>query len=185
MGGHLGAGVAGADHHEGAAGLPLRRVRGGAGHLHLPGDVVAQVEGLRHTAEAVGVLGHSGDGQQLVDAAHGEDEPVVGHLAGASVRVPPGDPAGVQIDAVDLAQHQPDMREGAGEGDRDPPGLQDPGRHFGQQRQIQEVVVGIDQDDVRRAAQGAGERTGGLVTGEAGADDHYAYWAHTNLPGVR
>ena len=85
--GDLGAGVAGADHHEGGAGLLLGRVLGLLGQLDLPDDVVVQVERLGQAAEAVGVLGHAGDGQQLVDAADGEHQPVVREPAAVALRL--------------------------------------------------------------------------------------------------
>ena len=48
------------------------------GQLDLADDVVAQVQRLGDAAEAVRVLGDAGDRQQLVDAADGEHQPVVG-----------------------------------------------------------------------------------------------------------
>ena len=91
--GHLGAGVARADHHEGGAGLLLGRVLRLLGQLDLTDHVVVQVDRLGQAPEAVGVLGHAGDGQQLVDAADGEHQPVVRRPAAVPLRVGEPDPA--------------------------------------------------------------------------------------------
>ena len=81
MRGDLGAGVARADHHEGAPRPALLGVGGHRGQLQLADDVVAQVTGLGYGAEPVRVVGDTRDRQQLVYAARGQDQPVVANLA--------------------------------------------------------------------------------------------------------
>jgi len=60
LGGHFGAGGAGADHHEGAPGLALCRVVAGVGELQLAEHVVAQVQGLGDVLESLGMLRNAG-----------------------------------------------------------------------------------------------------------------------------
>ena len=76
MGRDLGTGVTGANNDEGAAGPAFRLVSGSGRQFELTDDVVAQVYGLGDAAEPVRVVGHARDGQQLVHAASGQDEPV-------------------------------------------------------------------------------------------------------------
>jgi hypothetical protein len=171
LGRHLRTGVAGADHDERGAGRALGLVRGGVGHLDLPGDVVAQEQRLGDAAEAVGVFGDAGHRKQLVDAAGGDDQPVVTEAALAALRVEVGQRASVEVEAVHLAEDDLDSRQRPGQRDGDPPRLEDPGGHLGQQRQVQEVVGGVDDDDLRRAAGCLGQRAGGLEAGETGSDD--------------
>jgi hypothetical protein len=99
--GHLGAGVAGAHHHEGRPRRPLGRVVAVVGQLVLPDDVVAQVERLGDVAEAVRVLGHAGHRQQLVDAAGGQQQLVVRQLAAGALRAEVRHPAAGQVDVLD------------------------------------------------------------------------------------
>src|SRR5258705_12019450 len=73
--GYLRAGVAGADDDERHAGGPFLWIVGGVGQFDLPDEVVAQVQCLRYTAEAVRVIGDAGYRQEPVDAAGGQDEP--------------------------------------------------------------------------------------------------------------
>jgi hypothetical protein len=56
--GHLGAGVTGADHHEGAQLRALGRVVAGVGQLHLREQMIAQVQGLGEVLEPLGVIQH-------------------------------------------------------------------------------------------------------------------------------
>jgi len=87
VGGDLGAGVAGADHHEGAARRPLGRVVAAGRQLLLAHQVVTQPQGFGEAAEAVGVGGDPGDRQQPVDAAGGQQQPVVRHRVALALRV--------------------------------------------------------------------------------------------------
>ncbi len=114
VGGDFGARVTGADHHEGAPRGTALRVVGGGGELHLPRHVVAQVQRLGQPAEAVRVLGDTGDGQQLVDAADGEHQPVVRQRAAVALGVGVVHGVRVEVDAVGLAEHEPYVRQGAG-----------------------------------------------------------------------
>ncbi len=190
MGGHLGAGIPGADHHEGAARGQLGRaeitgpaVRGGrrGGHLDLPHEMVAQRESLPDAAEPERMIGQARDREQLADAAHGKQQPVVGHGAPGSLGIgEPDAPAG-DVDFVDRARHSPDPRPDIGQRHRDQARVKYPGRHLGQQRQVEEVVSRADQDDLDliRARQPAppaaadypGQRARGVKAGEAAADD--------------
>lgn len=173
LGGDLGARVARADHHEGGARLPHGAVVGG-GEFYLAGDVVAQVQGLGQAPEAVGVLGDAGDRQQFVDAADGEDEPVVGQLAGFALGAGvPHEPLR-QVDVVRLAEYDAHPRQRPGQGDGDPARLQDPGGHLGQEREVEEVVGRVEQDDLGLVPYAPAERTGGLETGESGSYDNDA-----------
>ena len=76
LGRDLGTGVTGANNYEGAARSAFHLVSGSGRQLELTDDVVAQVNGLGDAAEPVRVVGHARDGQQLVHAASGQDEPV-------------------------------------------------------------------------------------------------------------
>lgn len=172
VGGDFGAGVARADDHERGPGGPLRRVLAGTGQFHLADHVVAQIQRFGHAAEAVGVLGDARDGQQLVDAADGQHQPVVRQGALPVLGVGVAHPAGVEVHVVGLPEDEPDARQGAGERHRDPARLQDSGRHFGQQRHIEKVVMGVDQHDLGGPPGLPGERAGTVVTGETGSDDH-------------
>jgi hypothetical protein len=154
VGGDLGAGVAGPDDHEGAARRPLFGVVAAGGQLQLAHQVVTQPQRLGEAAEAVGVLGDPGDRQQPVDAAGGQQQPVVGHRVALALRVDQADRAPVQVDGVDGAQHEPDTGQGRRQRHRHPPGIQDPGRHLGQQRQIEEVVGRVDEDHLEVQAGG-------------------------------
>ncbi len=184
VGGHLGAGVSGADHHEGApGGADLHVVLHGR-ELHLPGHVVAQVQRLRQPAEPVRVLGDPGDGQQFVDAAHAQHQPVVPEGARTALGVGVVDGAPVQVDVARLAEHQPHPVQGARQRHGDPAGLQDAGGDLGQQRQVQEVVGRVQQCDVGPVAGEARQCAGSPVPGEPGADDHDVRSAHGAPPAV-
>jgi hypothetical protein len=63
LGGHFGAGGAGAGYDEGAPGLALCRVVAGVGQFHLPEYVVAQVQGLGDVVESLGLLCDAGQRQ--------------------------------------------------------------------------------------------------------------------------
>ena len=144
--GHLRAGVPGTDHDEGAARPPFLGIVARGGQRDLPGDVVAQVQRLGHAAESVCVLGDTRDGQQLVHAADGQHQPVVGELAllplGVGVahtrarrgrcrrpRPAPAAPRG-SVPASDTETRRGSSR---------------PVATCGQQRQVEEVVVGVDE----------------------------------------
>ena len=150
--GDLGAGVARADDDERAPGGALGGVALVVRQLELPDDVVAQVEGLGDPAEAVRVLGDARDRQQLVHAAGGEHQPVVGQRAVVAVRAPVRDGAAADVDAVRAAQHDPDAGQRLGERDRHPPRVEDAPGHLGQQRQVEEVVGRVEDRDVEGAA---------------------------------
>ncbi len=183
--GDLGAGVPGADHDEGAPRGALPAVVGRGGQLHLARHVVAEVQRLRQPTEAVRVLGDARDGQQLVDAARGEHQPVEGQ--GALAALGPGVVHGVlvEVDAVGLAQHQPDVRQRAREGHGDAARLQDSGGDLRQQRQVEEVVGRVEQGDVGLVPGEPGQGAGRPVPGETGTDDHDAGSAHGSPPGCR
>ena len=121
-------------------------------------DVVAGVNFAREQGLEVAIRsgGHSGAGLGSVDDGLVLD---LGPLKR------------VQVDAVGLPQHQPYVRQRAGEGDGDPARLQDAGRDLGQQRKIQEVVGRVEQGDVGPAP---GEPAGHLLDHpEVRADDRH------------
>jgi hypothetical protein len=145
--------------------------------------MITQVERLGQAPEAVRVLGDAGHGQQLVHAADGQHQPVVAEAARAALGVAVVDGALVQVDAVRLTEHEPHPPQGAGQRDGDPAGLQDARGDLGQQREVQEVVGGVQQDDVGPVAGDAGEGAGSPVPGEPGTDDHDTRSAHGTPPG--
>jgi len=132
--------------------------------------VVAQVQRLGDPAEAVRVVGHAGDRQQLVDAAGGEDEPVEREVAGPSLGIDPLDALRRYVHPGHRAQDQPRAGQPIRERDADAPRLEVAAAHLGQQRQVEEVVGRVDQDDlgVGRVLRQATRR---VVPGEARADD--------------
>ena len=167
--GHLGAGVARPDHDERA---PGRAVGGlGRGQLDLAHQVVAQVERLGDAAVAVRVVADAGDRQQPVDAAHGEHQPVVGGLAVVAVGVGPVHDAAVDVDPVDRRHHQLRPRQRPRQRHRDVPRLDDAGGHLGQQRQVEEVVLGVDDGDLGGVAESAQQPAGRGEPRETRSDD--------------
>jgi hypothetical protein len=136
--------------------------------------VVAQVERLRDAAEAVRVLGDPGDRQQLVDAARGEHQAVVAQLAAAALGIRPADLPLREVDGVDLAEHEPHAGQRLGERHGDPARIEHPGGDLGQQRQVEEVVGGVDQHDLDGVAGAPGQRARRRVPGEPAPDDHDA-----------
>ena len=85
--GDLGPGVASPNDDERAPSGSLVRIIARGRQFHLANDVIPQVQGLGHPAEAVRVLGDARNRQQLVDAARGQDQPVVPQLVGLPFRV--------------------------------------------------------------------------------------------------
>ena len=82
---------------------------------------------------------------------------------------------------VDRTWHRPDPGPGIRQRHRDAARVKYPGCHLGQQRQIEEVVSGADQDDLdligasppqpSAAVNRTGKRARGVEAGEAAADD--------------
>jgi hypothetical protein len=103
---------------------------------------------------------------------------VVAERAGAAVRVSPGDRVTVEVEAVHVTEDHPYARKRRGQRDRDPPGFEDAGGHLGQQRQIEEVVGRVDDDDLGAAPGELGQLAGGRETGEAAADDDDPWACH-------
>jgi hypothetical protein len=104
----------------------LGRVAAGISQLQLAEQVVAQVQRLGQAAEPVRMVGDPGDREQLVDAAHAEYQPVVGHGRAVTFRVDQLDLPGVEVDPIRRAEHQPDPGAGGGQRHRHPARLQDP-----------------------------------------------------------
>ena len=177
--GDLGAGVPGADDGERAQRLALGRIVGGVGELDLLGEVVAQEHRLGDPAEPVRVLGDTRDREQLVDASGRDHQPVVADLAGPALGIGVPDRARVQIAAVDLAEDQPDVGQRVGDRHRHPARLEDAGGDLGQQRDVEEVVGRVDDDDLGPVACQPAQRLGGVEAGESGADDDDPRSAHT------
>ncbi len=174
--GNLRAGVPGANHHERAPRIALDTALGSDGEFDLPDQVVTQVQRLADTAESVRVQRHSGHGQQLVDAARGDQQAVVAHRSPIAFRVDEPELPGVEVDAVNRAEYQPGTGARGAQRHRDLARVENACGHLGQQRQVEEVVIRIDQDDLEGAVHASadpGETTGGVQSGEAGADDHY------------
>ena len=172
LGRDLGAGVAGADDDEGAARLAFGRVGGHRGQLELADNVVPQVDRLGDAAEPVPVIRHTRNGQQLVHAARGQDEPVIAGLARGAFRPGPGHDLLPRIDISHRAEQEPDLGHPAEQRDADMPRLHQAGAHLGQQRKIQEVIGRIDHRDLDRSASQPGQLPRGVIAGEAGSDDH-------------
>ena len=172
LGGDLGTGVAGADHDEGAARLAFGRVGGHRGQLELADDVVPQVDRLGDAAEPVCVVGHAGDGQQLVHAARGQDDPVIAGLARGAFRPGPGHDLLPGIDASHRAEHEPDLGHPAEQRDADVPRLDQTAHHLRHQRQVQEVIGRVDHRDLDRSAGQPGQLQCGVIAGEASSHDH-------------
>ena len=158
-------------------GRPLVGVVGVVGQLDLTGDVVAQVERLGDVAEAVRILRDTGDRQQLVDAAGREHHPVEGQLAPVALRVHVREPPLLEVDRIHGPQQQAHLGQRAGDGDGHPARVEDAGGHFGQQREVEEVVRGVDQDDLA-VRHGPSQHLGRVVAGEARADDRRRRSAH-------
>ena len=74
--------------------------------------MIAEVQSLGDAPEPVGLPGHTRNGQQLVDAACRQQQPVVSGRLAAALGVGELDPAAGQVDPVDGAELQP----GAGAG---------------------------------------------------------------------
>ena len=174
----LGAGVTGADHHKGAAGFPFG-VAAAGGQLELAQEVVTKVERLGDAAEPVAVLGDAGNGQQLVDAARGEQQPVVGHDAAIALGPDHADPPAAEIDLFRCADQQPGSGAGIWQRHGHPARIQHAAGHLGQQRQVQEIVGRVDQHDLDpggllpaevpgQSAQGPS----GVEPSESSPDDH-------------
>ena len=135
--------------------------------------MITQVQSLGDAPEPVGVPGHPRDGQQLVDAARREQQAVVSGRLAASLRVGELDPAARQVDPVHGAEQQPGAGAGSAQRHGYPARIQDPRRHLGQQRQVQEVIGGIDQCHLDLVAGQPGQPPGGVHPGEAGPDDDH------------
>ena len=149
--------------------------------------MVAQRQALSDAAEADRVLGETRDREQLAYAAHREQQSVVGHGARDSLRIGEPDPPGGDVNLVDRAWHRPDPGPGIRQRHRDAARVKYPGCHLGQQRQVEEVVSGADQDDLdligasspqpSAAVNRTGKRARGVEAGEAAADDYDAFRA--------
>ena len=173
LGGDLRSGIPGAHHDEGAPGLPFRAIIADLRQLELTQQMITQVHGLGDAPEPVGVPGHPRDGQQLVDAARRKQQAVVSGRPAAALGVGELDPTARQVDPVHGAEQQPGAGAGGAQRHGHPARIQDPRRHLGQQRQVQEVIGGIDQRHCDLAPGQPGQPPGGVHPGEAGPhDDH-------------
>jgi hypothetical protein len=140
LGGHFGAGGAGAGYDEGAPGLALCRVVAGVGQFHLPEYVVAQVQGLGDVVEslACSVMPDSG---RVRDTPPGASAP-----AGASrVRVVArrgrhGEGAVRQVGADGVAGDVAGAPQRGRQGDRDVARIDSSGADLGQQRRVRHVI---------------------------------------------
>ena len=169
---HLGARVAGADHHEGAARVPLCPVLRKVRDLDLAEQVIAQVHRLGQAPETMRVIGHAGNGQQLVDAAQRDDQPVVADRPPVAFWIAHGQVPAIGVDVGDGAQDMAHPAAG-GQWRRHGARVQDPGRHLWQQRQVEKVVGRIHQDDIQAALGKPSQRARGVKAREppAGDDD--------------
>ena len=157
--------------------------------------MVAQGQRLTDAAEPERVLGDAGDRQQLVDAAYGQQQPVIGHDTAVSFRIGESDLAAVEVDLIDRARYQPDPGPKARQGHRDTARVEDPARHLRQQRQVEEVVHRADQDDLYLAHRSGtcpppavnqpGQGARGVKTREPAADDDNLLRAATTVERVR
>ena len=171
--------VAPAHDDEAAPPRTLVGVGGGVGDLELGQHVIAQERGLGERLAAPPVLPQPRDLHDLRDAARREHQPVVGEHVVAAGDAADEDPARIEVDArrppgqQRRALQPPRQRHHRG------PRCQHAGRHLGQQREVEHVVVGADETDVgvrRELLQPPRHAR----AGEAPADDDHAF-AHAVL----
>ena len=118
------------------------------------------------------VIGHPRDWQQLVDAARGQDEPVIVEVICLACRAVPANNLLPGIDVVHGAKHDPDLAQRAGQRDTDMPRLDQAARHLGHQRDVQEVISGVDQHDLSRGTNEPRQLQRRIEAGETRPDDH-------------
>jgi hypothetical protein len=123
-------------------------------------------------------IGDARDRQQPVDAAGGDHQAVVGDVPAVLLGIDAGDAAPVQVDRLGLAQMQPHLRQCRRQRHGHPGGVQQPARYLRQQRQVEEVVGGVDQGDVDVTGGQLAEPAGAVEPGEAGADDDNVSSSH-------
>ena len=140
LGGHLGAGGAGAGHDEGAPGLALCRVVAGVGQFHLPEYVVAQVQGLGDVVESFGVLCDAGQRQGAGYAARRQHQPVPAEFAPLPVGAGHGEGAVGEVHADGVAGDATGAPQRGRQGDRDMPRIDRAGADLGQQRRVGHVI---------------------------------------------
>ena len=171
--GDLGTGVARADDDERGAGLALLRIGGHGAQLELADGVVVQVHRLGDAAEPVRVVGEAGDGQQLVHAARGQDEPVVAELPAGALAARPVHHLLLRVDMVHRAQHEPHLAQPPGQRDPDMGLLQQPTAQLRHQRQVEEVIRRVDHHDLGAGPGPPGQFPRRVEAGEASPDDHH------------
>jgi hypothetical protein len=140
LGGHFGAGGAGAGYDEGAPGLALCRVVAGVGQFHLPEYVVAQVQGLGDVVESLGLLQDPRQRQGPGYAAWCQHQPVPAKFAPLPVGACHGDGAVGEVHADGVAGHVASAPQRARQGDRDMPRIDGAGADLGQQRRVGHVI---------------------------------------------
>ncbi|GHH35872.1 hypothetical protein GCM10018773_09940 [Streptomyces candidus] len=77
--------------------------------------MVPQAERLREPAEAVRVLGGTGYRQQLVDAARGQHQPVIGQFTCLPLGIGAVHPSAGEVSVFGLARYEPYTRQRSGE----------------------------------------------------------------------
>src|SRR2546421_5163597 len=182
FGERLDAGVPAADEHERQGRRPGGLVGGGGRDVEPFQYLVAQVDGLADGLETDRLLAQPGDRQGTGDAAGGDDDLVVRHLAGrADDRLDVRDPAGVfdpgDVPGQDVAAGQlPAQRH-----DR-VPGRDVAGGDFGQERLVRHVRLRIDDDHFRLAPpELAGQAQGRVQPDVPGADDQNPLRVHGSI----
>ena len=176
LGRHLGARVAGADHHEGAARVPFGPIIGKVGQLDLAEQVIPQVHRFGQAPEPVRVIGHTGDGQELVDAAQRDHQLVVADRPPVAFRIGHGQLPAAGVDIGDRAQDVPHPAAGGSQRRRHRARVQDPSRHLRQQRQVKEVVGRVNQHHIQAPLSQPPQPAGGVKASKppAGDDDPLA-----------
>ena len=173
LGGHFGAGGAGADHHEGAPGLALGRVVAGVGELQLPEYVVAQIQGLGDIVESLGLLQDPGDRQGPGYAAWRQNQPVPAKFAALPVGACHGEGAVGEVGADGVARDVAGAPQRARQGDRDVARIDSSGADLRQQRRVRHVIGRGDDHDLRRPArQPAFQVPRAVISGITRADNH-------------
>ena len=172
--GRLDPGEAAAGDHEGQQRLLLGRVLLDVGKLETAEDMVSEPVRVAEVLQRQRVFADARHGGEVADLAEPEDELVIGNFGqGAALALRDQDDLPPRVDAVDLAPAE--VRLGDDVADRvDDVGRADaPGRHFGQERLEDEIVLLREELDmhVLARAEHPGQMLGGVDAGKAAAED--------------
>ena len=140
--GHLGAGVTGTDHHEGAQLPAPRRVVAGIGQFHLREQMIAQIQGLGEVLEPLGVIQHPREPQRTGHAPGRDKEPVPADFPPLAVRVGHGDRAAGKVSVDGVTGDEPGTAQRGRQRHRDVPRVDDSGADLGEEREVRHVIGG-------------------------------------------